>query len=112
MMSTIWTCIETKQLKSKHTQDTADFIDMMNKLFDYLNSRILISSNPYNCALSDNGDVKQFLLNCSYFKNLQKCKNGKLLSSLCFRGFTHTINGILYLFEEEKQNGISFLLTF
>lgn len=71
MASTIRTCIQTNELKNKHAPDIADFVDFMNKLFDCLNNRTLISSNSYNCALSDIGKVKEFLLEAStYFENL------------------------------------------
>ncbi|CAI6369764.1 unnamed protein product [Macrosiphum euphorbiae] len=112
MASTMRTCIQTKQLQNKNAQDTADFVDFMNKLFDCLNSRTLLSNNPYNCALSDVGKVKPFLMKAStYFTNMHKYKKGKMSRPPCFNGITQTINGILNLFEEEKQNGILFLLT-
>lgn len=38
MATIIRTCIETDQLKSSTAKDTADFIDVINKLFDCLNS--------------------------------------------------------------------------
>jgi len=40
MASTIRTCIRTKQLQSKTANNTADFIEFVNK-FDCLNSRTL-----------------------------------------------------------------------
>lgn len=112
MASTIRTSVETNQLQNKNSQDTADFVDFMNNLFDCLNSKSLISSNPYKCALSDIGKVKPFLIEFStYFKDLQKYRKGKLTRPLCFNGFTQTINGILLLFEEEKLHRMSFLIT-
>jgi len=112
MASTMRTCIQTKQLQNKNAQDTADFVDCMNKLFDCLNSRTIISNNPYNCALSDVVKEKPFLMKAStYFTNMYKYKIGKMTRPPCFNGIRLTINGILNLFEEEKQNGILFLLT-
>jgi len=106
------TCIQTDQLQSKNAQDTADFVNFMNKLFGCLNSRTLINSNPYNCALSDVGKVKPFLIKAStYFTNMHKYKKGKMTHPPCFNGFTQTINGILNLFEDEKQNGF-FVFTY
>jgi hypothetical protein len=58
MALAIRTCISTSELKSNTASDTADFIDLMDKLFDRLNSRNLFSKNPYNCALTDFGVVK------------------------------------------------------
>lgn len=113
MASTIRTCIGTKQLLSKTANNTAEFIEFVNKLFDCLNSRTLFSKNAYSCALSDTGIVKPFLIEAStYFENVQKIKNGKTTTPPCFKGLTQTINGILYFFEEEKLgSGIAFVLT-
>jgi len=48
MSSTIRTCISTKELKNETANNTADFVEFVDKLFDCLNSRTLYSSNPYN----------------------------------------------------------------
>lgn len=79
MSATIRTCIQTGQLQSNTSSNTADFIEFINHLFDCLNSRSLYSHNPYHCAITDSGTVKIFLTDTSqYFTNLQKLKNGKL----------------------------------
>ncbi|KAL4149559.1 hypothetical protein QTP88_003486 [Uroleucon formosanum] len=112
MTAAIRTCIETGQLQSNTSSNTADFIDFINNLFDRLNSRSLYSNNAYLCALTDVGTVKNFLIGASqYFTNLQKLKRGKLTQSPCFKGFTRTINGILQFFESDKSNDIVFLMT-
>lgn len=114
MASAIRTCISTSELKSNTASDTADFIDFMDKLFDCLNSRNLFSKNPYNCALTDFGVVKSFLLNAAnYFNDIFKVSyKGKETRPPCFNGFTQTINGVLCFFDEElKNNGITFLIT-
>jgi len=41
MSSTIRTCIFTKELKSETANNTADFVEFIDKLFDCLNSRTL-----------------------------------------------------------------------
>lgn len=75
MLSTIRTCITTKELKTETANSTADFVEFINNLFDCLNSRTLYSSNPYKSALTDNNIVKDFLSKASdYFKNLVKLK--------------------------------------
>jgi len=115
MASTIRTCIETNELKSKTAKNTSDFVEFINKLFDCLNSRTLHSSNPYNCGLSDSGIVKPFLNEAiKYFIDLQKNKKGKMTKPPCFKGIIQTITGILNFFEEEKfnNNEISFILTY
>uniref|UniRef100_A0A2S2P4P3 Transposable element P transposase n=1 Tax=Schizaphis graminum TaxID=13262 RepID=A0A2S2P4P3_SCHGA len=112
MSSTIRTCISTKELKNETANNTADFVEFIDKLFDCLNSRTLYSSNPYNSALTDNSIVKDFLSKATdFFKNLVKLKNGKVTRPPCFNGFIQTINGVLSFFEEEKNNNIIFLLT-
>jgi len=78
----------------------------MDKLFDCLNSRNLFSKNPYNCALTDFGVVKSFLLNAAnYFNDIFKVNyKGKETRPSCFNGFTQTINGVLCFFDEELKN--------
>lgn len=113
MSATIRTCIQTGQLQSNTSSNTADFIEFINNLFDCLNSRSLYSNNPYRCALTNSGTVMNFLKEASpYFLNLKKLKNGKLTQPPCFKGFTQTINGVLQFFEEEKANDIVFLMTY
>lgn len=113
MASTIRICIGTKHLLSKTANNTAEFIEFVNKLFDCLNSRTLFSKNEYNCVLSDSGIVKPFLTKAStYFQNVQKIKNEKTTTPPCFKGLTQTINGIIFFFEEEKSgSGLTFVLT-
>lgn len=41
MISTIRTCTEINQLKSSTADDTANFIEVVNKLFNGLNSKLL-----------------------------------------------------------------------
>jgi hypothetical protein len=96
MAATIGTCKETEQLQSVISLNITDIIKFINNLFDCLNSRLLYSNNPYNCALTYSGTAKQFLIEVStYFVNLQKIKLGKLLQPPYIKFFTQTINGIL-----------------
>lgn len=112
MSATIRTCIQTGQLQSNTSSNTADFIEFINHLFDCLNSRSLYSQNPFLCALTDSGTVHNFLKESSqYFTNLQKLRKGKLSQPPCFKGFTQTINGVLQFFKEDKSNDIVFLMT-
>lgn len=112
MSSNIRTCISIKELKIETANNTADFVEFIDKLFDCLNSRTLYNSNSYKSALTNNSKVKDFLSKaCDYFKNLVKLKNEKVTQLPCFNGFIQTINGVLQFFEEEKNNNIIFLLT-
>jgi hypothetical protein len=85
----------------------------MNKLFDFLNSRSLYSSNPYNFALTHAGNIKIFFIRRFklFFKFKKKNKNGIILQPPCFKGFSQSIKGILQFFEGEKSNDVSFILT-
>lgn len=104
LASTIRTCISTAELKSDTASDTADFIEIMDRLFDCLNSRNLFSKNPYNCALSDFGVVKSLQAE-NYFENIFKVNaKGKESRPPCFNGFIQTINGVLSFFDDELQN--------
>jgi len=75
MSAMIHTCIQTVQLQSNKSSNTADFIEFINHVFDCLNSRSLNSQNPYLHALTNSGTVHNFLKEASkYFTNLQKLK--------------------------------------
>ena len=50
----IETAIATGELKSSTAKNTAEFIFLMNDLFDCLNSRQMYDKNPYKNALSQN----------------------------------------------------------
>lgn len=112
--SAIKTCIETNELQSDTAENTAYFIELMNNLFDTLNSRIQFSPNPYKCALSkENPIVKETLEEASnVLTMLQKIdlKTGKISTPPCFTGLIHTINAILQ-FSEEQENECKYLLT-
>lgn len=116
MASTIRTYCSTNELISDTAENTADFIDFINTLFDCLNSRSLYSENNYNCALSDANCVKQFLLDASsyfvhMFKRIDKGEITYLSHPSCFDGFTQTVKGVLSFFEDEKKDNTEHLLT-
>ena len=113
--SAIRTCIGTDELQSDTAENTANFIEFMNNLFDTLNSRIHFSPNPYRCALSKkNPIVNETLEEASKVLTfLQKIdfKNGRVSTPPCFTGLVQTINAILQFFEEEQENGCEYLMT-
>lgn len=49
MWATIRTCIQRGQLQN----NTTDFFEFINHLFDYVNSRSLYNNNLNHCALID-----------------------------------------------------------
>lgn len=108
---------KTKEIESKSLENTAHFVQLIDKLWDALNSRSEKENNPYNCAISEsNSKVKEILLEGrDYFRKLQKehavTKSTKVIP--CFNGMQQTIAGILILYEDLTQNyeGISYLPT-
>lgn len=97
-----YVAIQTKQLQNKKTQDTADFLNFINKRFDCLNSGTLISNNPDNYALNSFRcwTSETYLIKAStYFKNMHKCKKENMTGPPHFNVIIKTINGILNLFK-------------
>lgn len=111
----IRTCVQTKELLSDSATNTADFVDLMDKLFDCLNSKTLFAKNPYRSALSDNNTYVMDTLQkaTDILSNLTKISttNKKISRPYCFDGLLLTIRGILMLFEEEKKHGTQYILT-
>lgn len=72
--SALRTVVGTGQIKS--ITATAEFIDLMNSLFDVLNSKAKLSKNPDNCALSKENSHTTGLLNkgLDVFTNLTKIR--------------------------------------
>lgn len=115
MAAAIRTCIATKEIVSLTAPNTANFIDLCNKTFDALNSRVRYCANPYACALSDEADVVMKTLKDALeeFKQIQKMNKitGKLTTPPCFTGLQLTIRAVLSLYEDEKALGHQFILT-
>ncbi|KAF0748876.1 Transposable element P transposase [Aphis craccivora] len=63
----IRTCITTGELKSPIDIDTANFINIMNNMFDSDNSKFLYDSNPNKRPISDR--------NPQVFKYLEKTRH-------------------------------------
>ena len=113
--ATIRTCISTGQLKNTTAENTAEFVDFMDQLFDSLNSKQFFP-NPYRCPLTARNDKvrKTLQKGIQYFQKLQKIslKDRKITRPACFPGIVQTIKGILQLFDDEYQeNKIQFLFT-
>lgn len=108
------TCIMTGQLKSHTAPQTVKMIKNLNDLLDCLNSSSMFSSNPSKCALSDKCPQQLVLLEKakSWFQTLKiLSQNSKHTRPVCFDGMEWTINAMIMLFEEQKMNGYSYLLT-
>lgn len=116
MAAAIKTAVETQAINSETAINTANFIDLLDKGFDCLNSKFQFDKNPFRCAISSKSEsVKQTLISIQnilkkIFK-IGKGGNGQVKRPPCFDGFVWSINSILMLYEEELKNGTEFLLT-
>lgn len=115
MAAAIRTCVETKLVNKKEGSDTAEFVLTLNNLFDSLNSKRLFDKNPFQSGLSDNNLAVIDILTKGkiIFSQLVKISKNKNITSRppCFEGMVQTINGVMALFEDEKKDGNSFILT-
>lgn len=116
MAAALRTCSSTGQLKSNSALTTADFVEMLDKTFDCLNSQYRFSRNPYSCAMSSKTPiVAETLKNAKYVMEIIQKVNfnsGKTSRPPCFDGLITTINAILSLHEEQASNGFDYLLTY
>lgn len=114
MAAAIKTCVSKGFVPSNVGRHTADFVELMNNLFDALNSKRPFAKNPYNCGLSEYSSSVNLILQegKSTFRSLIKLshKTGKTEISEsrppCFDGIIQTINAIEQLFENEKKRKI------
>lgn len=102
----IKTCITTGEIKSSTAINTANFIDVVNKMFDSANSKNLCDPNPNRRPMSNR--------NPQIFENLEKAK--KLFKNTikichrtkktsippCFIRIVWTTTAIQQLYESEK----------
>lgn len=117
----IKTCVATGELKSNTALDTADFIEMVDKMFDSCNSKNLYDPNQNRRPLCEKNDhiLKNLSTARSVFqKTVKMChKTKKLSTPPCFSGIVWTITAIIQLYESEKnissfqENNDFFLLT-
>lgn len=106
--------VRSGELSSITAENTAYFVETMNNLFDALNSTQFRSVNPYNRVLSEKNPQVLLALNAGYdlLENLYKIdKKGDLHKPPSFNGFLQTINAVKMFFEEQKEDGYSFLFT-
>jgi len=104
----IKTCVSTGQLTSSSAIHTAEFIDIMNDMFDTCNSKNLYDLNPNRRPLCDT--------NTANFRNLEKArtifqkavkiskKNKKSSIPPCFVGIIWTTTALVELFQSEKYD--------
>ncbi|XP_037929646.1 uncharacterized protein LOC119664178, partial [Teleopsis dalmanni] len=111
----IKTVVETDGFTNSSKEDalaTANFVEKMDKIFDYMNSTTLYSKNPFCCALQKNSVgfnyIKEFLI---YFGSLKFVDSTKKV--YFWKGIKITLNALLQLTEEvfAKDNDIYFVMT-
>lgn len=104
----IKTCISTGELKSPTANDTAEFIDIVNNMFDSGNSKNLYDPNQNRRPISDrNPHVIENLKKArKMFQNAIKiCHNTKKTSvPPCFTGVIWTTNAICQLYDSERND--------
>lgn len=120
MSAVIKTCVYTGELKSKTGLQTANEIKYFNDLLDVLNSSNLYNSNLFKCALSNERPQQLHFLKKSVakFETLdRKCigaskgKKKQNIRPICFDGMCWTLNAIIMLYNEQKENGYTYILT-
>ncbi|KAK7604830.1 hypothetical protein V9T40_006016 [Parthenolecanium corni] len=107
---TIRTVLQTGESISPPAKHTASFVELVNDVFDILNSRQLFHNNPLKTALTKSASNKSFDIfkkTSQCFINLKQLVNknhkGCMVRPYCFNGLVQTINGVLELFENEKD---------
>ena len=111
--SALFTASLTDCIKTSTVQHTASFFEILNDLFDNLNSRSVRDPNPNKCALSRfYSDVEQNLkLQASNMANwFIKTPKG-LKKPICFLGLQQSVNATLQLWDDLQEEDITFLIT-
>jgi hypothetical protein len=118
----IKTCVSTGELESNTAINTAEFINIVNDMFDSCNSKNLFEPNPNKKPMCEkNLTVFQNLEKArSIFKKTKKICNKTRKNSTppCFTGIVWTITALFELYSSEKLDMINhqpekefFLLT-
>jgi hypothetical protein len=113
--SLISTAADLKQIPQATAFNTADFLELVNNIFDALNSRVNKASNPYNCGLSKKNLIARKCLEeaCDWIDTwtVDRKSNRVLEKPYCFTGLQMTIRSILDLWEDLESEGYWYLLT-
>lgn len=110
------TAIECNQLPVQ-ALPTANFIRLINNLFDALNCKYPYSSKPCNLPLCDENlqVVSALKEGTELFKKLKKCTGDgsevKYSVVPCFTGMLQSINAILMLHADYKTKELPYILT-
>jgi len=108
----IKTCVSTEELKSNTAINTAEFIDIVNDMFDSCNSKNLFEPNPNRKPMCEkNSTVFQNLKKArTLFKKAVKICNKTKKTSIppCFTGIVWTITALFDLYNSEKLDLIKY----
>lgn len=111
----IRTCVHTGQLVSYSANDTANFVENVNNVFDSLNSKTLRDPNSRRRPLSVFGQpvVRETLESgIKMFQNVVVYENGKKRNNIyCIDGFVWTLRSILLLWDDLRNKGSKYLVT-
>ncbi|KAF4527244.1 hypothetical protein B566_EDAN015917 [Ephemera danica] len=109
--ASLMTAIDINEMSSDG-KGTANFVKFMNDLFDNLNSRAPYDRNPQCRPLSEkNPDIEKNLLEAMTLLNNLKVRNNGKKNPPCIDGFILSIQSILSLWYDLRDEGINFLLT-
>lgn len=103
----IKTCLQTGELKSKTTKDTADFLLEINNTFDACNSKHLYDKNPYRKPMSEKNQhiFEQLKKTISTFQNAKKIGvNKKTSVPPCFTGMIWSLTALNNLYTSEYSD--------
>lgn len=110
----IKTAVVTGEITSSTAMDTANFVEVMNNLFDALNSTCLRSKKPCNKVFCEKNSKVLEAINVGYdiMKNLRKIsRQGKETRPDSFDGFLITINAVTELAADQRKEGFHYLFT-
>ena len=94
----------------QEAKNTAEFVEMMDQLFNAFNSSTLSSSRRFGQAFSNTSGHKQFLEDCFDYLDHLTLSNEKVVP--CINGWKINIRSLFCLWDDLNQNqNFKFLLT-
>uniref|UniRef100_A0A6P7G4G8 Uncharacterized protein LOC114333707 n=1 Tax=Diabrotica virgifera virgifera TaxID=50390 RepID=A0A6P7G4G8_DIAVI len=111
--SAISTAKSVGQLHTKTAPHTAEFLKIINNIFDGLNSKYCSDSNPNRKPMSTlSKSTENLKAGLEYLKKIKVFENQKERNNIhCLHGFQWTILSVLCLWEELQKYNVSYLLT-
>lgn len=107
-------CLKLNLFNKKTTtlaKSTSLFVEKFYNIFDCLNSREMTNKTKYKNNLSENNFVYNYLKDSIAYLKTVKLENGSKKVN-CFKGLIQTINALLQLSEDVKNDGSAkFILT-